>query len=121
MVLERKHFGVLFPAIFYFAAAFYNLFFVVYDLGLAHIYVLAALCVASAVGILLTNRWGLWLGLVLFPIIVASAASTLYYSINIMVGETMIAVLVFNISLVLYMVFSAFSFLLLLDKRREFK
>lgn len=116
-----KSSGLLFSAIFYIAAGLYLLAFLIYDPTIITSYILGVLCVTSGIGVYMVKRWGLWLSLASFPLIFTAAVSTLNYSIK-MVGFTLNpATLLFNISLILYLIFSVLAFLTLLDKRKEFK
>src|SRR6266849_7945647 len=62
--------GLSFSSFFYAASGLYYLIypFVVQDTSLYPLYIIGALSIAGSVGIIRVTRWGLWVGLALFPL-----------------------------------------------------
>jgi len=121
--LERTHAtGLLVASAIFIALGVYGLVFsALYDLGLIPLIALSLASIAAGLGALLGRRFTLWLALVLFPLGVVQALSTLSYSITLSGWYTNEAVAAFNASLILYIVGLTLSVLLVLDRRSQLK
>jgi hypothetical protein len=115
--------GLSFSSFFYAASGLYYLIypFVVQDTSLYPLYIIGALSMVGSVGIVRVTRWGLWVGLALFPFQIAAPAYALMAALQIPGAASSSAALAFITSLVILMFFASLTFLLVLDKRRTFK
>jgi hypothetical protein len=115
--------GLSFSSFFYAASGLYYLSypFVVQDTSLYPLYIIGALSMVGSVGIVRVTRWGLWVGLALFPFQIAAPAYALMAALQIPGAASSSAALAFIASLVILMFFASLTFLLVLDKRRTFK
>ena len=115
--------GLSFSAFFYVASGLYYLIypFVVQDTTLYQLFVIGALSIIGAVGIRMLTRWGLWIGLALFPLQIVAPAYALMAALNVPGVTTSAAALAYIVSLAILMFFASLTFLLVLDKRRTFK
>ncbi len=111
-------------ASFYFAAS--GVYYLVYpivntDPTIWPLYVLGALSLLGAFGVVRMTRWGLWLGLGLFlPQLIAPV--TVLMEVLAFPGVLQQALTIaFVVSLFVLMFFDSLTFLLVLDKRRSFK
>jgi uncharacterized membrane protein len=114
--------GLSFSSFFYAASGLYYLIypFVVQDATLYHLYIIGALSIVGSVGIMRVTRWGLWIGLALFPLQIVAPAFALMTALQIPGAASSSAALAFIASLVILMFFASLTFLLVLDKRRTF-
>jgi len=121
--LERTHAtGLLVAFAIFIALGAYGLVFsALCDLGLIPLIALSLASIAAGLGALLGRRFTLWLALVLFPLGVVQALSTLSYSITLSGWYTNEAVAAFNASLILYMLGLTLSVLLVVDRRSQLK
>lgn len=115
--------GLSFSSFFYAAAGIYYLLFPIVstDPTVWPSYVIGGLSLVGSLGVLKMTRWGLWLGLLLFPPQVVAAfyiASAALGSPGVLQQPIAIA---FVASLFILMFFASVTFLLILDKRRTFK
>lgn len=115
--------GLSFSSFFYAAAGVYYLAYpiIVSDPTIWPLYIIGALSLLGSFGVLKMSRWGLWLGLGLFlPLLVAPlfALMAVWSSPGIFQQALPIA---FVASLFILMFFATLTFLLILDKRRDFK
>src|SRR5438093_13789807 len=71
--------GISISSFFYALSGIYYLAFpiVAQDTGAWHLYVIGAACLLGSFGIFKMTRWGLWLGLLLFPLQMVAPSSTL--------------------------------------------
>jgi uncharacterized membrane protein len=115
--------GLSFASFFYAASGLYYLIypFVVQDTSLYPLYIIGAASIAGALAIMRMTRWGLWVGLALFPFQIAAPAYALMVTLNIPGAASSLAALAFIVSLAILMFFASLTFLLVLDKRRSFK
>src|SRR6266849_2566700 len=115
--------GLSFSSFFYASSGLYYLIypFVVQDTSLYPLYIIGAASIAGALGIMRVTKWGLWVGLGLFPFQIAAPAYALMVTLNIPGVASSSAALAFIVSLVILMFFASLTFLLVLDKRRSFK
>ena len=85
-----------------------------------HLYAIGGASLLGSLGVFMMTRWGLWLGLLLFPLQVVAPASTLLTVLSYPgVWQQPIAI-AFVASLFVLMFFASLAFLLVLDKRRSF-
>jgi len=114
--------GLSFSSFFYAAAgAYYLLYPLVQDPLIWPLYIIGGLSLLGSFGVLKMTRWGLWLGILLFPPQVIAPAFTLMTVLAYPgVAQQPIAI-AFVVSLVILMFFASLTFLLILDKRRTFK
>ncbi len=115
--------GLSFSSFFYAAAGVYYLLFplVSADPTVWPSYVIGGLSLLGSFGLLKMTRWGLWLGLLLFPPQVVAAFFIALAALNAPgIAQQPIAI-AFVASLFILMFFASLTFLLILDKRRTFK
>ncbi|HZY46203.1 MAG TPA: hypothetical protein VFE96_00250, partial [Candidatus Bathyarchaeia archaeon] len=115
--------GLSFSSFFYVASGLYYLIypFVVQDTSLYQLFAIGALSILGSVGIRMVARWGLWLGLALFPLQIAAPAFALMAALQAPGVVSSASALAFIVSLAVLMFFASLTFLLVLDKRRTFK
>ena len=115
--------GLSFSSFFYSASGLYYLIypFVVQDTTLYQLYVIGVLSIVGAVGIRMLTRWGLWIGLALFPLQIVALARALMAALQVPGVTSSAVALAFIVSLAILMFFASLTFLLVLDKRRTFK
>ena len=92
-----------------------------YDLTLMPLIALSIVAILAGVGVLLGRRFGLWISLLLFPLAMVMAISTLFYSMTVSGWLTSDIVTVFQTSLILYVVGLVVSLLLVIDRRSQLK
>jgi hypothetical protein len=121
--LERTHAtGLIVASAILFVLGGYGLVFsALYDMGLIPLIALSVVSLATGVGVLLGRRFGLWLTLLLFPLGIVEAISTLLYSVTLSGWYSNNIVAAFNASLILYAVGLVISLLLVIDKRGQLK
>jgi len=115
--------GLSFSSFFYAASGLYYLIypFVVQDTSLYQLYIIGALSIVGSVGIMRVTRWGLWVGLALFPLQIVAPAFALMAALQYPGVASSSSALSYIVSLVILMFFASLTFLLVLDKRRTFK
>jgi uncharacterized membrane protein len=115
--------GLSFSSFFYAASGLYYLIypFVVQDTSLYPLYVVGALSIAGSVGIMRVSRWGLWVGLALFPLQIVAPAFALMAALQYPGVASSTSALAYVASLAVLMFFASLTFLLVLDKKRAFK
>ena len=115
--------GLSFSSFFYAASGFYYLIypFVVQDTSLYPLYIVGALSIVGSVGIMRVARWGLWVGLALFPLQIVAPAFALMTALQYPGVSSSSSALAYIVSLVILMFFASLTFLLVLDKKKSFK
>src|SRR5690242_4355214 len=115
--------GLSFSSFFYAASGLYYLVYplVVQDTTLYPLYIIGALSMVGSVGIMRVTRWGLWVGLALFPLQIVAPAFALMTALQYPGVASSSTALAYIVSLVILMFFASLTFLLVLDKRRNFK
>ena len=115
--------GLSFSSFFYAISGLYYLIYplVVQDTTLYPLYIIGALSIVGSVGIMRVTRWGLWVGLALFPLQIVAPAFALMTALQYPGVSSSSTALVYIVSLVILMFFASLTFLLVLDKRRSFK
>lgn len=123
MSFERTHAtGLLVASAILIALGVYGLVIsALFDPGLVPLVALSIASVATGVGALFGRRFALWLALILFPLGVVEALSTLSYSVAVSGWYANEAVATFNASLILYIAGLVVSLLLVLDRRSQLK
>lgn len=111
-----------------FAAAFYivtGLCLLVLTLGAnADLWVLSALSIVSILvgaGLFMLKRWGFWLAIAVFPLLIVVAASTLSTSMSLPVENADAVALLFNVSMGIVVLLSFVSVIIVLDNRSRFE
>jgi len=115
--------GLSISSFFYAAAGIYYLVYplLVSDPTIWPLYVIGGLSLLGSFGVLKMTRWGLWLGLGLFlPQVIAPAFALLTALSYPGLFQQPVAI-AFVGSLFVLMFFASLTFLLILDKRRDFK
>jgi len=87
------------------------------DRAAYHLAILGIVSVVIAVALLRLSRWASWLGLFTFPLCLVDVAYALLASVNFVGWNPNTQTLAFNASMVIYLVFLCFGFLLLIDRR----
>ena len=115
--------GLSIASFFYAVAGFYYLS---YPIANGHpdvwfLYVIGGLSLLGSLGILRMSRWGLWLGLGLFVPQVIAPGFALMTALSYGGLTQQPIAIAFVVSLGILMFFASLTFLLVLDKRRDFK
>ncbi len=115
--------GLSFASFFYGAAGVYYLLFplAAEDPTVIPLYVLGGISLLGSFGVLKMARWGLWIGLLLFPPQIIAPAFALQTALSYPGLAQQPIAIAFVASLVVLMFFASLTFLLVLDKRRTFK
>jgi len=115
--------GLSFSSFFYAASGAYYLIYplVVQDTTLYPLYIIGALSIIGSLGIMRVTKWGLWVGLALFPLQIVAPAFALMTALQYPGVASSSTALAYIVSLVILMFFASLTFLLVLDKRRSFK
>jgi hypothetical protein len=87
------------------------------DRAAYHLAILGIVSVVIAISLLRLSRWAYWLGLFTFPLCLVDVAYALLTSVNFVGWNPNTQTLAFNASMVIYLVFLCFGFLLLIDRR----
>jgi len=82
---------------------------------------LGAVSIVIAVALFSISRWAYWLGLFTFPLLAAEFVYALTFSVDVVGWSPNPGTGVFNASMVVYLFFLCFSFLLLIDRRNTLK
>lgn len=85
-----------------------------------HLYILGAASIIGSVAILRLYRWGLWLGLLIYPPHLIAPASALFTAIAYTGVFQQPVAIAYVMSLIILMFFATLTFLLILDKRKSF-
>ena len=114
--------GIWLPVVFYAAGGVYMLaFWAVFNPSAYQLLALGAVSIVIAATLFLMSRWAYWLGLFTFPLLVAEFVYALTFSVDVVGWYPNPIVSVFNASMVVYLFFLCFSFLLLIDRRNTLK
>jgi hypothetical protein len=120
---DLRPIGLSISSFFYAAAGIYYLVYplLVSDPTIWPLYVIGGLSLLGSFGVLKMTRWGLWLGLGLFlPQVIAPAFALLTALSYPGLFQQPVAI-AFVGSLFVLMFFASLTFLLILDKRSDFK
>ncbi len=96
-------------------------FWAMFSLSAYHLLALGVVSLVIAAALFSLSRWAYWLGLFTFPLLAAEFVYALMFSVNLVGWYPNPTVAVFNASMVVYLVFLCFSFLLLIDRRNTLK
>jgi len=96
-------------------------FWMLFDRLAFHLAVLGILSLAISAALFKLSRWGFWLGLFTFPLFLTNAAYALLTSTGFVGWYPNLQTLAFNASMVVYLIFLCFGFLLLIDRRSLLK
>lgn len=119
--LKVKHFGVLVFSIFYAIAGGAEFFILALsNFNLMTVGILGILSLFASYGLLRMKKWAVLLILAIFFPEITFGASTLYSSIAIQTFGPSIDVLTLHLTLIFYLIFSLFSLLYVLIKRKLF-
>ena len=114
--------GIWLPMIFYAVGGVYMLaFWAMFSPSAVHLLALGAVSIVIAAALFLLSRWAYWLGLFTFPLLAAEFVYALIFSVDVVGWYPNPFVAVFNSSMVVYLFFLCFSFLLLIDRRNTLK
>ena len=115
--------GLTFSSFFYGAAGIYYLAypFLVQDPMIIPLYVLGALSLIGSYGVMKMTRWGVWLGLLLFPAQIIAPAFALQVVLQLPGITQNYEAIAFAASWVALIFFASLTFLLVLDKRKSFR
>ncbi len=91
------------------------------DPTIVPLYAIGSLSVLGSLGVLRMSRWGLWLGLLLFPVQVIAPAFALQVALQLPGLTQNVQAISFAASLVGLLFLACLSFLLLLDNKKTFK
>ncbi len=120
--LALRPFGLSFSFIAFAVAGVYYLVYPIFqDTGLYPLYAIGALSLVGSYGLMKMKRWGLWLGLALYPAQLVAPAFALMTTIE---GPGLLSdyvAIAFIGSLVVLIFLASLSFLFILDKRKNFK
>jgi len=114
--------GIWLPTIFYAVGGVYMLaFWAMLSASAYHLLALGAVSIVIAATLFRLSRWAYWLGLFTFPLLAAEFVYALTFSVDVVGWYPNPTVAVFNASMVVYLFFLCFSFLLLVDRRNTLK
>ena len=106
---------------FFAAMAIYSLVFaMLYDTYCVPLLVVMVVSICIVVGLFLVKRWGLWLGVAFIPVLELVMFSTLSSTAAFASGQRLDGLL-FRTSLIVILLVAVLVFLMLLDKKKEFK
>ena len=114
--------GVWFALVFYALGGVYMLaFWGAFDPSAYALAALGVISVVIGVALFMLSRWGFWIGLFTFPLYLVEFIYATVSSVN-LVGWFPDAVTgMFQSSMIIYLIFLCFSFILLLDRRNSLK
>lgn len=114
--------GIAFASIFYFVSGIYYLAFpiITQDLTQVHLLAIGALSIVTGYLLLKVSKWGLRLGMLLFPVQIVTPAFGFQAEFNVAGALTSPLDLIFLGSLIVLIFFASVTFLVLLDQRRNF-
>ena len=114
--------GVWFALVFYLIGGIYMLaFWGIFDPGAYLLAVLGAISLVIGVALFMLSRWAFWIGVFTFPLYLVEFIYSVVASVN-LVGwfpDTLTGL--FQSSMIVYVIFLCFSFVLLLDRRNSLK
>ena len=114
--------GLSFSYVVYSLAGVYYLVYpVLRDTGLYPLYIIGALSLVGSFGVMRMSRWGLWIGLLVYPLQLVAPTFALMAALGTPGLTTNYIVLGFIASVVVLLFLTTLSFLFILDKRKTFK
>ena len=119
---EFRPIGVSFSVLAFATVGVYYLVYpVVQDPALIPLYIIGGLSLVASLGLMRMARWGLWLGLLMYPPQIIAPALALATTLETPGFTTYYVAIIFAASLVALIFISTLSFLFILDKRKSFK
>jgi len=114
--------GIWVPLVFYAVGGAYMLaFWGLFERAAYHLLILGGISIIIAIALYFLSRWAYWLGIFTYPLLFALFAYALTFSVNVVGWDPNIPNAALNASMVIYLIFLALSFLLLIDKRNTLK
>jgi hypothetical protein len=114
--------GIWIPTVVYAASGVYLLaFWAMFSLAAYHLLALGVASLAVAALLFSLSKWGFWVGLFAFPLLIVEFAYALLFSVNIVGWDPSATVAVFNGSMIAYLVLLCISLLLLVDRRNALR
>ena len=114
--------GIWVPLVFYAVGGAYMFaFWGLFERAAYHLLILGGISIIIAIALYFLSRWAYWLGIFTFPLLFALFAYALTFSVNVVGWDPNIPNAALNVSMVIYLIFLALSFLLLIDKRNTLK
>jgi hypothetical protein len=114
--------GLKISVVVFLLAAAYNIAFpALFDPSLFPLILIGALCLVNGISLFLQRKLGLYLTLLLFPIMLLQGSYTLFAVVNSVGWDPNPQTAAFNASLIAYSLITLLAFLLVLDKRAELR
>lgn len=114
--------GLKISVVVFLLAAAYNIIFpALFDPSLFPLIIIGALCAVNGIGLFLQRKLGLYLTLLLFPIMLLQGSYTLSAVVNSVGWNPNPQTAAFNASLIAYVLITLLAFLLVVDKRAELR
>ncbi|HZD13514.1 MAG TPA: hypothetical protein VE177_08370 [Candidatus Binatus sp.] len=116
--------GMSFASIFYIISGVYYVVIqpvLTQDLSAIHLYAIGILSILAGFLLLRVNKWGFWLGLLLFPVQIVTSAFGFEAEFVVAGGLTSPLDILFLASLIVLIFFASVTFLVLLDQRKNFE
>ncbi|RLA83427.1 MAG: hypothetical protein DRG31_06175 [Deltaproteobacteria bacterium] len=111
---------ILLLSVFYLVAGLIEVSTLFMDFRLLHVGLLAILSFMIAYGLIRMKRWSIWLMVAFLFLALTFSISSLYASVSIYSFYPNLGILLFHISLILYMLLCLFSTAYVLSRRMEF-
>ena len=111
---------ILLFSVFYLVAGLIEVSTLFMDFRLLHVGLLAILSFMIAYGLIRMKRWSIWLMVAFLFLALTFSISSLYASVSIYSFYPNLGILLFHISLILYMLLCLFSTAYVLSRRMEF-
>jgi hypothetical protein len=114
--------GIWLTLVFYAAGGVYMLaFWGIFARAAYHLLLFGVLSILISAALYLLSRWAFWVGLITFPLFFVEFIYALNASVNLAGWDPNAPTATFNVSMIVYLVFLCFSFLLLIDRRSVLK
>ena len=114
--------GLTLSSIFFGIAGIYYLAYpLLQDPEIWQLYILGAASLIGSYGVMKMSRWGLWLGLLLFPAQIIAPTFALQVAMQLPGLTQNVQAIAFIASLGVLIFLASLSFLFVLDKRKSFK
>ena len=111
---------ILLLSVFYLVAGLIEVSTLFMDFRLLHVGLLAILSFMIAYGLIRMKRWSIWLMVAFLFLALTFSISSLYASVSIYSFYPNLGILLFHISLILYILLCLFSTAYVLSRRMEF-
>ena len=113
--------GVWVALVIYLLGGAYLLAFWVLDQTAYYLILFSVVSLLTGFALFQVSRWAWWLGLFSFPILYVEVAYALLSAVNFVGWYPDLTTGVFHASMIIYLVFLCFAFLLLIDRRNVLK